>query len=79
MKSRKPKSKPKVEGERPLSILTAWADSKLLDSNAVELLRGLPPAQFTIKTFNNVIPHDQRKLCKPTQRQFIDPAQIPPI
>ena len=78
MKCQKKLSKRKVKGERPLNILNAWANSKSLDSNAVELLRGLPPAQFAIKTFTNVIPH-KSKLCKLTQRQFIDPSQIPPI
>jgi len=79
MKSPKTKLKRKAKPARPHSILIAWANSESLDSTAVELLRGLPPAQLMIKTFNNVIPRDQRKICKPTQRQFIDPAQIPPI
>jgi len=78
MKFLKKPSKRKVKGVRPLNILNAWANSKSLDSNAVELLRGLPPAQFAIKTFTNVIPH-KSKLCKPSKRQFIDPIHIPPI
>ncbi len=79
MKSPKTKLKRKDKGERPRSILKAWANSESLDSTAVELLRGLPPAQLMIKTLNNVIPRNQRKLCKPTQRNLINPSQIPPI
>jgi len=79
MRSPKMRSKPRDKEKRPCEILKAWAGSESLDSSAVELLRGLPPTKQGFKTFNNVIPRNQRKLCKPTQRQFLDPSQIPPI
>lgn len=78
MRSKRMPLKPKGKGRSPRNILSAWVSLELLDSSAVELFRGLPPTQSVIKTFNNVIPH-QRKLCKPSQRKHLDPAQIPPI